>query len=91
LAFRKYEDSGVFIQIVKYDGINIQRRCGGLLLPGAALGANAISAKSRQPDQRLGAFAAKHQMMVGYQVTATLPTPKLWRLGAWAGFHLFEV
>jgi Xylose isomerase-like TIM barrel. len=76
---KKYEDAGVLIEIVKFDGIfgftddvldyafNMAKN----------LGAMAISCEiSTPPDQtkRVGQFADKHKMMVGYHGhTATTP------------------
>jgi sugar phosphate isomerase/epimerase len=80
-AFRKkYEDAGVLIEIVKYDGIynmsdaevdycfNLARR----------LGARAISCEiDVKHTQRIGQFADKHKLMVGYHGHATT-TPAHW-------------
>jgi hypothetical protein len=87
-AFRKkYEDSGVFIQIVKYDGINIFKDdvVDYCFQVAKALGANAISCEIPvSQTERLGAFAAKHQMMVGYHGHGNLTNPEAFgRLGAW--------
>jgi hypothetical protein len=87
-AFRKkYEDSGVFIQIVKYDGINtfkdeVVDYC---FQVAKALGANAISCEIPvSQTERLGAFAAKHKMMVGYHGHGNLINPEAFgRLAAW--------
>ncbi len=79
---KKYEDAGVLIQIVKFDNYNIYTQpddvvdyCFELA---KALGARAISCEISAPDtKRIGEFAAKHKMMVGYhghQETA----PKDW-------------
>lgn len=87
-AFRKkYEDAGVLIQIVKFDGIDamsddVVDYCFQL---SQALGANAISCEipvSR--TKRLGEFAARHKMMVGYHGHGNLTNPEAFgRLGAW--------
>ena len=87
-AFRKkYEDAGVLIQIVKFDGIDgmeddVVDYCFKLA---RALGANAISCEipvSR--TKRLGEFAANHKMMVGYHGHGNLTNPEAFgRLGAW--------
>jgi sugar phosphate isomerase/epimerase len=69
-VFREnYENAGVLIQIVKFDGV-------GALSDGELdysfalaknLGAKAISCEISLPDaKRLGPFADKHKMMVGY-------------------------
>jgi len=87
-AFRKkYEDAGVRIQIVKFDRIDtasdeVLDYCFQMA---KALGANAISCEipvSR--TKHLGAFAAKHQLMVGYHGHGNLTNPEAFgRLGAW--------
>jgi hypothetical protein len=70
----KFEDAGVFIEIVKVDGI--------LTMPDEVidyeftlaknLGARAISTEISVPEtKRLGQFADKHRMMVGYHGHAT--------------------
>ena len=96
-AFRKkYEDAGVLIQIVKYDGINtfkddVVDYC---FQVAKALGAYAISCEIPvSQTERLGAFAAKHKMMVGYHGHGNLTDPEAFgRLGSvGAGFHLFQV
>jgi hypothetical protein len=87
-AFRKkYEDSGVLIQIVKYDGINtftddVVDYC---FQVAKALGAHAISCEIPvSQTERLGAFAARHKMMVGYHGHGNLTNPEAFgRLGAW--------
>lgn len=77
---RKYEDAGVVIEIVKFDGI--------YALPddgidysfnlAKALGARAISCEISAPDtKRLGQFAEKHRMLVGYHGHAST-TPADW-------------
>ena len=87
-AFRKkYEDSGVLIQIVKFDGIDamadeVVDYCFQL---SKALGAYAISCEipvSR--TKRLGEFATKHKMKVGYHGHGNLTNPEAFgRLAAW--------
>jgi hypothetical protein len=74
-ALRKtFEDAGVFVEIVKVDGI--------LTMPDDVvdyefalaknLGARAISTEIAVPEtKRLGQFADKHKMMVGYHGHAT--------------------
>ncbi|MGD0777231.1 MAG: TIM barrel protein [Candidatus Solibacter sp.] len=87
-AFRKkYEDAGVLIQIVKYDGINtfsddVVDYC---FQVAKALGAYAISCEIPvSQTERLGQFAAKHKMMVGYHGHGNLTDPEAFgRLGAW--------
>ena len=87
-AFRKkYEDAGVLIQIVKYDGIDamaddVVDYC---FQVARSLGAYAISCEipvSR--TRRLGEFAAKHKMKVGYHGHGNLTNPEAFgRLAAW--------
>jgi hypothetical protein len=87
-AFRKkYEDAGVLIQIVKFDGINtatddVLDYCFQM---SKALGARAISCEIPVSEtKRLGAFAAKHKLMVGYHGHGNLTNPEAFgRLGAW--------
>ena len=87
-AFRKkYEDAGVLIQIVKYDGINtftddVVDYC---FQVAKALGAYAISCEIPvSQTERLGQFAAKHKMMVGYHGHGNLTDPEAFgRLAAW--------
>jgi sugar phosphate isomerase/epimerase len=87
-AFRKkYEDAGVLIQIVKYDGIDAMAdgAVDYCFQVAKALGAYAISCEipvSR--TQRLGEFATKHKMMVGYHGHGNLTNPEAFgRLAAW--------
>jgi hypothetical protein len=84
---KKYEDAGVLIQIVKFDGINdmadeVVDYCFEVA---KTLGAHAISCEipvSR--TKRLGAFADKHKMMAGYHGHGNLTDPEAFgRLGAW--------
>lgn len=66
---KKYEDAGVKIDIVKFDAIYAREDdeldyCFELA---KALGARAISCEiSAKDTQRLGSFADKHRLMVGY-------------------------
>jgi sugar phosphate isomerase/epimerase len=66
---RKYEDAGVKIEIVKFDNIYARADdevdyCFELA---KALGARAISCEISVPDtKRIGQFADKHNLMVGY-------------------------
>lgn len=87
-AFRKkYEDAGVKIQIVKFDKIDaasdeVLDYCFQMA---KALGANAISCEIPvSKTKRLGGFAAKHELMVGYHGHGNLTNPEAFgRLGAW--------
>ena len=82
-AFRKkYEDAGVKIEIVKFD--NIYAMSDGELDfafgVAKALGAHAISCEISTKDddlRRLGSFADKHRIMVGYH-GHTHVTPAIW-------------
>jgi sugar phosphate isomerase/epimerase len=77
---RKYEDAGVRIEIVKVDGIyamtdDVINYCFQLA---RTLGARAISCEiSVDETRRLGQFADKHKMMVGYHGHAAT-TPQIW-------------
>lgn len=84
---KKYEDAGVLIQIVKFDGIDamtdgVVDYCFQMA---RELGGHAISCEipvSR--TKRLGAFAAKHKMMVGYHGHGNITNPEAFgRLQAW--------
>jgi hypothetical protein len=87
-AFRKkYEDGGVLIQIVKFDGIDqmedaVVDYCFEVA---RNLGAYAISCEIPvSHTKRLGEFAAKHKMKVGYHGHGNLTDPEAFgRLGAW--------
>lgn len=71
-AFRKmYETAGVLIQIVKVDGIfgMADEELDYIFQLARTLGARAISTEIAHQDkdlQRLGGFADKHELMVGY-------------------------
>jgi len=94
-AFRKkYEDAGVLIQIVKFDGINLMPDevvdyCFEL---SRNLGAYAISCEIPvSQTKRLGEFAAKHKMKVGYHGHGNLTNPEAFgRLGAWEEAFTFS-
>lgn len=80
-AFRRmYEDAGVRIEIVKFDGIyaltdDVVDYCFELT---RTLGARALSCEISLDDtKRLGQFADKHQLMVGYHGHAET-TPHIW-------------
>ncbi len=79
---RKYEDAGVLIQIVKFD--NIYAMVDGELdfafALAKSLGARAISCEISAKDDdlsRVGRFAEKHALMVGYHGHAST-TPAIW-------------
>lgn len=69
-AFRKkYEDAGVLIEIVKFDGIYAltDEEIDYSFALAKGLGAKAISCEiSLEETRRLGQFADKHKLMVGY-------------------------
>lgn len=77
---RKYEDAGVRIEILKFDAIYAREDdeldyCFELA---KALGARAISCEiSVQETRRIGTFADKHRLMVGYHGHAST-TPADW-------------
>ena len=77
---RKYEDAGVGIEILKFDAIYTREDdeldyCFELA---KALGARAISCEiSVKETQRIGTFADKHRLMVGYHGHAST-TPADW-------------
>ncbi len=78
---KKYADAGVAIEIVKFDGIfQMSDRAIDYCFDLAKnLGARAISCEISVPDtKRLGQFADKHQMMVGYHGHQET-TPEHWK------------
>jgi sugar phosphate isomerase/epimerase len=81
--FRKqYEDAGVLIEIVKVDGIfkMTDAELDYAFALAKALGGKAISTEiSNREDElkRVGSFADKHQLMVGYHGHATTK-PEYW-------------
>src|SRR5205807_6525247 len=86
---KKYEDSGLLIQIVKFDGISdmtdpVVDYCFEVA---KNLGAHAISCEIPvSKTKRLGAFADKHKMMVGYHGHANVTSaeafgrPESWEI-----------
>jgi sugar phosphate isomerase/epimerase len=79
---KKYEAAGVLIEIVKVDGIfkMTDDELDYVFALAKALGGRAISTEiSRQDEElkRLGQFADKHQLMMGYHGHATT-TPEHW-------------
>jgi len=80
-AFRKkYEDAGVRIEIVKFDDVYKQTdpTIDYFFELTRALGARAMSCEISLDDtKRLGRFADKHQIMVGYH-GHTETTPQMW-------------
>jgi sugar phosphate isomerase/epimerase len=77
---RKYADAGVSIDIVKYDGIYAMAdaEVDYCFTLAKTLGARAISCEiDVAHTQRIGRFADKHKLMVGYHGHATT-TPAHW-------------
>jgi hypothetical protein len=77
---RKWDDAGVRIEIVKYDGIYAMAddEIDYCFTLASTLGAKAISCEMSVDDtKRLGQFADKHKMMVGYHGHAAA-TPAMW-------------
>jgi sugar phosphate isomerase/epimerase len=77
---RKFDDAGVKIEIVKYDGIfNFADDVADYAFTLAkTLGARAISCEINvEQTKRLGQFADRHQLMVGYHGHAST-TPEHW-------------
>lgn len=87
-AFRKkWEDAGVKIQVLKFDRIDtssdeILDYCFQMA---KAVGADAISCEIPvSKTKRLGQFAAKHKIRVGYHGHGNMENPEAFgRLGAW--------
>jgi hypothetical protein len=84
---KKWEDSGVLIQVVKFDGIDsfTDDEIDYCFQAARTLGASAISCEiPLSKTQRLGAFAEKHKMMVGYHGHTNLTSPEAFgRPGSW--------
>lgn len=79
---KKYEDAGVAIEIVKFDGIYdfSDTETDYAFLLAKAAGAKAISCEldlTGKGQKRLGPFADKHQLMVGYHGHAKT-TPEMY-------------
>ncbi len=79
---KKYEDAGVLIEIVKVDGLfgMSDEELDYAFNLAKALGGRAISSEishSKAELKRLGGFADKHQLMVGYHGHATTK-PEHW-------------
>lgn len=79
---KKYEDAGVRIEILKVDNIFKlnDAELDYMFAMAKALGARAISSEISKSDadhQRVGSFADKHRLMVGYHGHATT-TPQDW-------------
>ena len=80
---RKFEDAGVAIEIVKYDGILgfTDEVLDYAFTLAKSLGARAISFElpinQVEASRRMGQFAEKHGVMIGYHGHATM-TPAVW-------------
>ena len=79
---KKYEDAGVLIEIVKFDGIYDfpDPELDYAFMLARAAGARAISCEldlTGQGSKRVGPFADKHQLMVGYHGHAKT-TPEMY-------------
>jgi sugar phosphate isomerase/epimerase len=79
-AFRKkWNDAGVLIQVVKFDGIDAftDDEVDYSFQVARSLGASAISCEiPLSKTERLGRFAEKHKMMVGYHGHTNLTSPE---------------
>jgi len=87
-AFRKkWEDAGVRIQVVKFDGIDSfsDDEVDYAFQVARSLGAQAISCEiPLSKTERLGGFATKHKTMVGYHGHTNLTSPEAFgRPGSW--------
>jgi sugar phosphate isomerase/epimerase len=76
---KKYEDAGILIQVVKFDGVDKMKDevvdyAFGLA---KALGAHALSCEiPLSKTEWLGQFATKHKMMVGYHGHTNVTSPE---------------
>ena len=76
---KKYEDAGILIQIVKVDGIDAMTDdvVDYAFTVAKTLGAHALSCEiPLSKTKRLGEFAAKHKLMVGYHGHAKVDDPE---------------
>ncbi len=76
---RKYNDAGVLIQIVKFDGVDgyTDDELDYAFQLARELGADAISCEIPvSTTKRVGAFAEKHKIMVGYHGHGNLTDPE---------------
>jgi len=84
---KKYEEAGVLVEILKFDKIDAasDQVLDYCFQMAKAVGAKAISCEIPvSKTKRLGQFAAKHQVMVGYHGHGNLTNPEAFgRLGAW--------
>lgn len=79
-AFRKkYEDAGIAIQIVKFDGVDKMKDAvvDYAFEVAKALGAHALSCEiPLSKTEWLGQFATKHKLMVGYHGHTNITSPE---------------
>ena len=71
---RKFEDAGIALQIIKWDGIFAMsdEEVDYCFQVSKALGASALSTEiSMEETKRVGQFADKHKMLIGYHGHAT--------------------
>lgn len=76
---KKYEDAGVAIQIVKFDGVDKMKDAvvDYAFEVAKALGAHALSCEiPLSKTQWLGEFATKHKLMVGYHGHTNITSPE---------------
>jgi sugar phosphate isomerase/epimerase len=76
---KKYEDAGVLIEIVKFDGIDAMSddEVDYCFTMAKALGGKAISCEiPLSRTERLGKFGEKHKMMIGYHGHANVTSPE---------------
>ena len=76
---KKYEDAGVLIEIVKFDNIDkfTDDEVDYCFQLSKVLGAKAISCEiPLSQTRRLGAFAQKHKMLVGYHGHTNITSPE---------------
>jgi len=76
---KKYEDAGVLIEIVKFDNIDkfTDEEVDYCFLLSKTLGAKAISCEiPLSQTKRLGGFAEKHKMLVGYHGHTNITSPE---------------
>jgi len=76
---KKYEDAGIAIQIVKFDGVDKMKDAvvDYAFEVAKALGAHALSCEiPLSKTQWLGEFATKHKLMVGYHGHTNITSPE---------------
>lgn len=84
---KKYNDAGVLIQVVKFDGVEAftDDELDYAFQLAHALGAHAISCEIPvSTTKRMGAFAEKHKLMVGYHGHGNITDPEAFgSLASW--------